>query len=96
MEDRIDFDINESLKRYLSDPSSVNTPDADPELFDCENDPELLSTTLIDAVLNPIVDAIAENPDALARASIFDSLQLLLKCGPTSSFPQVITCEDHR
>ncbi|KAN0082095.1 Armadillo-type fold [Elaphomyces granulatus] len=93
MEDRIEFDINESLKRYLSDPASVNTPDADPELFDCENNHELLSTTLIDAVLNPIVDAIAENPDALARASIFDSLQLLLKCGtalPVNSLSKIL------
>jgi condensin complex subunit 1 len=79
MEDRIDFDINESLKYYLSDPSSVPTPDADPELFDCENETELLSTSLVDGVINPIVDGIAENPEALTRASFFDSLQILLK-----------------
>lgn len=79
MEDRIEFDINESLKYYLSDPASVPTPDADPELFDCENEPELLSTALIDGVINPIVDGIAENPEALMRPSFFDSLQLLLK-----------------
>jgi condensin complex subunit 1 len=79
MEDRIEFDINESLKYYLSDPASVPTPDADPELFDCENEPESLSTALIDGVINPIVDGIAENPEALMRPSFFDSLQLLLK-----------------
>jgi condensin complex subunit 1 len=79
MEDRIDFDINNSLKHYLSDPASVPTPDADPELQDGENEIELLSTTLVDGVLNPIVDGIAENPEALTRASFFDSLQLLLK-----------------
>jgi condensin complex subunit 1 len=79
MEDRVEFDINNSLKYYLSDPATVPTPDADPELLDCENETELISTTLIDSVLNPIVDGIAENPEALTRASFFDSLQLLLK-----------------
>lgn len=80
MEDRIQFDINDSLKYYLSDPASVPTPDADPELLDCETDPDQLPTALIDNVLNPIVDAVAENPEGLARQSFFDSLQFLLKC----------------
>ncbi|EPS26572.1 hypothetical protein PDE_01509 [Penicillium oxalicum 114-2] len=79
MEDRIQFDINESLKYYLSDPASIPTPDADPELLDCESDPNQLSTTLVDSVLNPIVDAVAENPEGLTRSSFFDSLQFLLK-----------------
>ncbi|KAF7590176.1 Condensin complex subunit [Aspergillus hancockii] len=79
MEDRAQFDINESLKYYLSDPTSVPTVDAEPELLDCDTDPDQLSTTLIDNVLNPIVDAIAENPEGLARTSFFDSLQFLLK-----------------
>ncbi|KAE8148810.1 armadillo-type protein [Aspergillus avenaceus] len=79
MEDRIQFDLNESLKHYLSDPTSVPTTDAEPELLDCETDPDQLSTALIDNVLNPIVDAIAENPEGLARSSFFDSLQFLLK-----------------
>ncbi|GKZ27887.1 condensin complex subunit, partial [Aspergillus brasiliensis] len=79
MEDRIQFDINESLKHYLSDPASVPTPDADPELLDCETDPDQLSSALIDNILNPIVDAVAENPDGLARSSFFDTLQFLLK-----------------
>ncbi|CAG8224947.1 unnamed protein product [Penicillium salamii] len=85
MEDRIQFDINESLKFYLSDPITVPTPDADPELLDCESDPEQLSPPLIDSVLNPIVDAVAENPEALTKAAIFDSLQFLLKCAPVPS-----------
>ncbi|GCB20983.1 condensin complex subunit 1 [Aspergillus awamori] len=91
MEDRIQFDINESLKHYLSDPASVPTPDADPELLDCETDPDQLSSALIDNVLNPIVDAVAENPEGLARSSSFDSLQFLLKCAlppDMSSRPQ--------
>ncbi|PGH00467.1 condensin complex subunit 1 [Blastomyces parvus] len=84
----MDFDINESLKYYLSDPASVPTPEADPELLDCENDPESLTSPLINAVLNPIVDAVAENPEGLARSSFFDSLQFLLKCAPTPLLSQ--------
>ncbi|KAL3470189.1 armadillo-type protein [Aspergillus californicus] len=79
MEDRIRFDINESLKFYLSDPTSVPTPEADSELLDFETEPEQLTSTIIDNVLNPIVDAVAENPEGLARASVYDSLQFLLK-----------------
>ena len=88
MEDRAQFDINESLKYYLSDPTSVPTADAEPELLECEADPDQLSTTLIDNVLNPIVDAVAENPEGLARPSFFDSLQFFLKCArPFDSSP---------
>ncbi|PYH95212.1 condensin [Aspergillus ellipticus CBS 707.79] len=93
MEDRSKFDINESLKYYLSDPASVPTPDADPELLDCETDPDQLSTALIDSALNPIVDAIAENPEGLARSSFFDSLQFLLKYSsyfPTRSLSKLL------
>ena len=85
MGDQLDFDINDALKYYLSDPASVATPEADGALLDCENDPESLTSSLVNGVLNPIVDAIAENPDALTRSSIFDSLQFLLKCAP--NFP---------
>lgn len=79
MEDVIDFDINESLKYFLSDPASVPTPAADPELLDCETDPESLTLPLIDSALNPIVDAVADNPDGLTRGGFFDTLQFLLK-----------------
>lgn len=81
------FDINDSLKYYLSDPTSIPTPDADPELLDCETDPDQLSPNLIDNVLNPIVDAVAENPEGLTRSSLFDSLQFLLKYAPVSQDP---------
>ena len=83
MGDQVDFDINDALKHYLSDPASVLTPEADGALLDCESDPESLTNALVNGVLNPIVDSIAENPDALARSSTFDSLQFLLKCAPT-------------
>ena len=84
MEDRVNFDINDALKYYLSDPATVSTPEADGALVDCENDPEALTGGLINSVLNPIVEAIAENPEALTRSSLFDSIQFLLKCAPIS------------
>lgn len=73
------FDINASLKSYLSDPISVPTPDADSRLADCEHDPESLTPSLIDNVLFPIIDAVAESPEALMRSAYFDSLQFSLK-----------------
>ncbi|KAL8840565.1 MAG: hypothetical protein Q9170_001251 [Blastenia crenularia] len=79
MADQTDFDINDALKHYLSDPATVPTPEADGSLLDCENDPESLTSPVINGVLNPIVDSIAENPDALTRGSSFDSLRFLLK-----------------
>lgn len=82
MDGRIDFDINESLKHYLSDPASIQTPEASSELVDCENDPESLTGALINGELNPVVDAVTENPDAITRNSYFDTLQFLLKCAP--------------
>lgn len=78
------FDINDSLKFYLSDPSAVPTPNADQELLDCETDPNSFTSALINSVLNPIVDSVAGNPDGLTRSSTFDTLQFLLKCGPKS------------
>ena len=78
----MDFDINDTLKYYLSDPASIATPEADGALLGCENEPESLTNSLVNGVLNPIVDSIAENPDSLIRSSTFDSLQFLLKCAP--------------
>jgi condensin complex subunit 1 len=82
--DTISFDINDALKHYMSDPATIATPEADSALVDCENDPESLTNTLVNSVLNPIVDSIAENPDAIMRSASFDSLQFLLKCAPIS------------
>jgi condensin complex subunit 1 len=88
--DNVNFDINDALKHYMSDPASIPTPEADGALVDCESDPELLAdNALINGVLNPIVDAVAENPDAITRSPIFDSLQFLLKCAPISSYPSL-------
>ncbi|KAM5440925.1 condensin complex non-SMC subunit Cnd1 [Microsporum ferrugineum] len=82
MNERINFDLNEALKYYLSDPASVPTPEADSQLLDCELDPDSLSLPLIEEILNPIVDAVAEDPSSLSRSSFFDSLQVLLKLTP--------------
>lgn len=88
MGEQVDFDVNNALKHYLSDPATIATPEADGALQDCESDPESLTHGLVNGVLNPIVDSIAENPVALARASTFDSLQFLLKCAPIFSASQ--------
>lgn len=84
--DNINFDINEALKLYMSDPTTIPTPEADASLFDCENEPESLTNGVINPILNPIIDAVAENPDAITRSAHFDSLQFLLKCAPISLF----------
>ncbi|KAI1826383.1 armadillo-type protein [Xylaria intraflava] len=84
----INFDINDALKHYMSDPAAIATPEAASALVDCESDPESLSSmAVINPVLNPIIDAVADNPDAIMRSAYFDSLQFLLKCAPTSLPP---------
>lgn len=75
----INFDINDALKDYMSDPTAIPTPEADSALVDCENEPEALTNQLLNPVLNPIVDAVADNPDAIMRTANMDSLQFLLK-----------------
>ncbi len=84
MPDQVDFDINSSLKAYLSDPATIPTSEADSALLDCESDPDALTPQLVNRVLNAIVDAVAENPDAISSSNTLDSLQFLLKCAPTS------------
>ncbi|KAI1620718.1 condensin complex subunit 1 [Exophiala viscosa] len=79
MDDQVDFDINEALKLYLSDAATIPTAEASPELLDCENDPDSLTTSLVDNALDPVIDSIAENPEALARSTSFDTIQFLLK-----------------
>ncbi|TDZ59679.1 Condensin complex subunit 1 [Colletotrichum trifolii] len=88
--DSVAFDINDALKHYMSDPASIPTPEADGSLFDYENDPEGLTVGVVNPVLNPIVDAVAENPEAITRSAHLDSLQFLLKCAPIS--PPSVSC----
>lgn len=88
----ISFDINDALKYYMSDPFTVPTPEADPSLLDCENEPESLTNAVINPVLNQIVDGVAECPEAIARPASLDSLQFLLKYAlsyPDPCYPQV-------
>ncbi|KIY02817.1 uncharacterized protein Z520_01282 [Fonsecaea multimorphosa CBS 102226] len=94
MEDQVDFDINESLKLYLSDVMTIATPEASPELIDCENDPDSLSPGSVDSALDSVIDLITENPEALLRSSTFDTLQFLLKHSSvlsTQSLGKVLT-----
>lgn len=83
----VSFDINDALKHYMSDPSGVPTHEVESSLLDCENDPEALTNAVINPVLNEIVEAVAECPDAIARTAHLDSLQFLLKCAPVSPDP---------
>jgi condensin complex subunit 1 len=88
------FDINESLKQYLSDPSTISTPEADPALAECDNDPDAFTTGLIKSVLNPVIDAVAEAPDAIAQSAHLDTIQCLLKWA-SSSDTNYIPNTDH-
>ncbi|KAK4994475.1 condensin complex non-SMC subunit Cnd1 [Elasticomyces elasticus] len=94
----MDFDLNASLAAYLSDPATISTPEASSDLTDCETEPESLTASLINSILNPIVDAVAENPEAVLRSENLDSLQFLLKCAPiipyaNQSYIHVPDCE---
>ena len=75
----VNFDINDALKDYMSDPGSIATPEADGALVEFESEPENLTNQVLNPVLNPIVDAVADSPDAMTRAVNMDSLQFLLK-----------------
>lgn len=77
--EKIQFDLNESLKYYLNEPTSVPCDNADPELVDCEGDGEALTKEQINRILDPIIDAIAENPEAISKGYAFDSIQCMLK-----------------
>ncbi|KAF2001404.1 hypothetical protein P154DRAFT_464333 [Amniculicola lignicola CBS 123094] len=79
MDDCIVFDVNKTLTEYAVDPSQIATPEAPSALVDCEGDPDSLTPALINSELNPVVDAVAESPDAITRSSNFDTIQFLLK-----------------
>lgn len=77
--EHFEWSLGDSLKQYQDDPSAIQTTDAPQELIECENDPESFSVGLINEALNPVVDAIAENPEAITRGRSFDTIQYLLK-----------------
>jgi condensin complex subunit 1 len=80
MEARVDFKLSEAIQLFDSDPSTIPTAEVPAALQRCEEDPEALaSLSLINSELNPVVDVVAESPDAITRSSVFDTLQFLLK-----------------
>ncbi|KAG5936664.1 hypothetical protein E4U59_004889 [Claviceps monticola] len=88
----LNFDIHDALKHYMSDPSTIPTPEADSVLVECENDPQSLTNAAINPVLNSIIDAVAHDPDAILRPANMDSLQFLLKCSsflPTHTLSKI-------
>ena len=77
--ERAQFDLNAALNHYLNNPADVPCPDADAELLEAEENPEALTNAQINQILDPIIDSLAENPDAIGRCSVLDTLQCLLK-----------------
>ncbi|KAL9088401.1 MAG: hypothetical protein Q9159_003101 [Coniocarpon cinnabarinum] len=96
MSRRVDFDVNNSLKEYLADPQSIETPEADSSLVDCEQDSESFSNATVNGALDPVVEAIAENSDALLNSSNFDTLQFLLKYFPTNPVEYTLEANNTR
>jgi len=84
MDGRLDFNLNDALKQYLEDPSTIATPEAPSDLVDCEGDADALTSAVVNGTLNPVVDAVAESPDAILRQGNFDTLAFLLKCAPVT------------
>lgn len=78
-DERITFDINAFLKVYLDNPALVPCDNAESDLVEAEADPESLSSDQIDAVLDPIIDVVANNPEAIGRVAIFDNVICMLK-----------------
>lgn len=75
----VDFDVNAALKAYLDDSQSILTTEADSTLTDCENDADAYSPGLINSVLNDIIAAVGESPEAILQTAYLDSVQYLLK-----------------
>lgn len=73
------FELNSALKAYLDDAQTILTPDADPALLDCENDPNSYTTTLVNGALDTISEAIGDTPIAILSSAFLDTLQFLLK-----------------
>lgn len=93
-DDRVEFDLKQSLKYYLDGPTTVPCPDADSDLLEAEGEPESLSNAQINRILEGIIDSVAANPDAIAKSGNLDSLQCLLKYAspsPTSRALQLRT-----
>lgn len=80
MESTIDFEVNTALKECLSDPRQIATGEADAALLACEDEDDTgINDDIVNEALDPIIDAVAANPEALLQCHVFDSLQFLLK-----------------
>lgn len=77
-DDRVEWNLGQSLKVYLDDPKAVLCGDADASLLE-HDDFDKLSVNDINRALDPLVDALAIDASAILRSSIVDTLQLLLK-----------------
>ncbi|KAJ6262142.1 hypothetical protein Dda_2947 [Drechslerella dactyloides] len=74
------FDLAASLRAYSDDPGTISCPDADPGLIAEGGEP--LTVAQINPVLDPIVEAVTIDPDAILKDDNFDNLQCLLKSFP--------------
>lgn len=78
-DDRVEWNLGQSLKVYLDDPKLIPCSDADALLTEHEDEIDKLSASDINRALDPLVDALATDASAILRSSIVDTLQLLLK-----------------
>ncbi|KAK6341084.1 Condensin complex subunit [Orbilia brochopaga] len=75
------FNLASSLQSYSDDPGTISCPDADPGLITESGEP--LTLTQINPILDPIVEAVTIDPDAILKDDNFDNLQCLLKSFPS-------------
>ncbi|KAF3912955.1 hypothetical protein ABW21_db0205302 [Orbilia brochopaga] len=75
------FDLAASIRAYSDDPGTISCPDADPGLIAEGGEP--LTVAQINPVLDPIVEAVTIQPDAILQDDNFDNLQCLLKSYPS-------------
>lgn len=78
-EEQLDFNLNDYLKLYLDNSNTVPCETAHPTLLECDGDAESLSIPEIDAILDPIIDAIANSPEAITQTAIFETMICFLK-----------------
>ena len=64
-----EFDINEALKLYLNDPTTIPTPEASADVADIDNDPESITPAALSSILNPISSAIFHHQRKLLVAA---------------------------
>jgi condensin complex subunit 1 len=78
-DERVEWNLRKYYDLYIQDPALIPCSEADPELLEAEENPEALTNAQINQILDPIIDSLAANPDAISKASVLDTLQCLLK-----------------